>query len=66
MEKTANTKAWMASGMTMIAVLLSFFGVGDMPMPDTIRSALMDLIMVGASGVVSYFMTWLVANKKVS
>ncbi len=65
MEKTGTTKAWMASAMTMMAVVLAFFGVGQMPVPDTIQAALMDLIMVGASGLVSYAMTWLVENKKV-
>ncbi len=64
MEQTGTNKAWMASAMTMIAVILSFFGVGEAPMPDTIKAALMDLIMIGASGVVSYGMTWYIANKK--
>ncbi len=65
MEKTGTTKAWMASAMTMMAVVLACLVVGQMPVTDTIQAALMDLIMVGASGLVSYIMTWLVTNKKI-
>ena len=66
MEKMNSNKAWVASAMTMIAVVLAMFGIGEMPAPETLQESLTAVGTALVSGIVSWVMTWYVANKKIS
>jgi len=66
MEKMNSNKAWVAAGMTMATVVFAMFGIGDMPAPETVQASLMAIGTTIVSGAVSWIMTWLVANKKIT
>lgn len=56
-------KAWAAALVTLIAVPLAMFGVGDMPAPQTVSEALIVLLSAGVPAVVAWIGTYATRNK---